>query len=251
LAMAVAGFLFCSVAGAQTRGGSAPARMPASRPTPAAFTTPRPVRQATVVRVSANGQVTSGFANGVPGLGFDYSHLAAIRGGFRHGPSGNLGRGGHHRQSSFVPLFIGGYPYYYGGVYGDTNGDSYADSSDYAEPQQQVQQQYQAPPPQVIVIQQPVPAAASQQDMGNDSGSQMPVAPLPAAPAAVAHDVGEFILVRKDGRILFASAFSVGGDQLHYVTPEGIRRSLPMAEVDADATQQMNEARGTALQLRN
>jgi hypothetical protein len=61
--------------------------------------------------------------------------------------------------------------------------------------------------------------------------------------------VGDFILIRRDGRILFASAFSITGDQLRYVTPEGIRRSLPMSDLDADATQQMNEARGTTVQL--
>ena len=70
-------------------------------------------------------------------------------------------------------------------------------------------------------------------------------------PAAAVPDVGDFILVRRDGRILFASAFSITGDQLRYVTPEGIRRSLPMAELDSDATQQMNEARGTTVQLRD
>ena len=49
----------------------------------------------------------------------------------------------------------------------------------------------------------------------------------------------------------FASAFSIVGDQLRYVTPEGIRHSVPMAEMDPDATQQMNEARGTTVQLHN
>ena len=58
-------------------------------------------------------------------------------------------------------------------------------------------------------------------------------------------------LVRRDGRILFASAFSVSGAQVTYVTPEGIRHSVPMAEMDPDATQQMNEARGTTVQLHN
>jgi hypothetical protein len=62
-------------------------------------------------------------------------------------------------------------------------------------------------------------------------------------------EVGEFILVRRDGSILFASAFSVIGAQLRYVTPEGIRRTLPLAELDAVATQDMNEARGTTVQL--
>jgi hypothetical protein len=50
---------------------------------------------------------------------------------------------------------------------------------------------------------------------------------------------------------LFASVFSVVGSQLQYVTPEGIRRTLPISELDAGATQQMNEARGTTVQIHN
>lgn len=41
------------------------------------------------------------------------------------------------------------------------------------------------------------------------------------------------------------------GPQLTYVTPEGIRRMLPLSDLDADATQQMNEARGTSVQIHN
>jgi hypothetical protein len=64
-------------------------------------------------------------------------------------------------------------------------------------------------------------------------------------------DVGDFILVRQDGRILFASVFSVVGTQMQYVTPEGIRHTLPLTDLDANATQQMNEARGTTVQISN
>ena len=131
-----------------------------------------------------------------------------------------------------MPILIGGYPYY-----------DYGDSTRASDYEQQPQQQ-----PQVIVIQQPVPVA--QQVV--DSGILAPANRFSTAPiAAPVRDVGEFILVRRDGRILFASAFSVGGAQLTYVTPEGIRRTLPLAELDADATQQMNEARGTTLQIHN
>jgi hypothetical protein len=38
---------------------------------------------------------------------------------------------------------------------------------------------------------------------------------------------------------------------LQYVTPEGIRRTLAIADLDAAATQQINEARGTTLQFQN
>jgi hypothetical protein len=62
-------------------------------------------------------------------------------------------------------------------------------------------------------------------------------------------DVGEFILVRRDGKILFASVYSIIGSDIRYVTPEGFRHTLPVAELDVDATRAMNEARGTTFQF--
>jgi hypothetical protein len=203
-------------------------------------------QQASVLQISPSGRITSGFApdansfsfdstSGVPGLGFDYPHLAAISGALANNSSSHFGHNGHHGQGSFVPILFGGYPYYY-------------DELGYDQPQQQVVQQSQ-PQPQIIVIQQPVPAqqsSDSERDAGNVS------APVTESQAAVPiPDVGDFILVRRDGRILFASAFSVLGSQLQYVTPEGIRHTLAISDLDADATQQMNEARGTTVQLRN
>ena len=254
----LAGFLACSVAQAQTRAGSS-ATVPAhTAPAPAVsaarasnFSTP-PVRsgarasgQATVIQVSPSGRVLSsadGFANlenfsdrnAVPGLGFDYVHLAAVSGNFRGNPSLAFGRGGRHHRSVITPVLFGGYPYY----------SDFADNQDYQE------EQPQQPQPLVIVISQPAPAAAIQQpaappqEMSTDSAQATPS-------AAPVREVGEFILVRRDGRILFASVFSVNGTQVQYVTPEGIRHTLPLSELDTGATQEMNEARGTSLQFHN
>ena len=256
-AAALAGILACSIgvtqAGAQMRGASM--RVPAVRVAPSVRVSAgvsRSSQQARVTRISPNGRLNSGFpsggfgnsttfgnsisfgsSNGVPGLGFDYPHLAAISGGLRNGQLSISGRGFHRRgQGSFVPILFGGYPYY-------------GDSLDYEQPDQQPEQQPQQQP-QVIVIQQPVPAAQQVVDPGN-------VPAISSAPpiATPVRDVGEFVLVKRDGRILFASAFMVGGTQLTYVTPEGIRRTLPLSELDADATQQMNEARGTSVQIHN
>jgi len=63
--------------------------------------------------------------------------------------------------------------------------------------------------------------------------------------------VGELILVLKDGRLLFATAFSVVADQLRYITPEGILRKFPITDLDSDATEQMNEAHGNTVQFNN
>ncbi len=139
---------------------------------------------------------------------------------------------GRRGQGSFVPIFFGGYPYY--------------EDLGYDQLEQQPAQQLQ---PQVIVIQ--LPALAQQNvDTRSDTGNPSTSQPEPQAAAPV-RDVGDFLLVRRDGRILFASVFSVVGTQLQYVTPEGIRHTLAMSDLDADATRQMNEARGTTLQIHN
>lgn len=258
-AAALAGALVCSVAGAQVGNGagSSPVRRSSEhvRPAPSApvnsagasATSSHSSRQTSVIQISPSGQITSGFGpianpvsfEGVPGLGFDYPHLAAISRAQHNNSSMHFGRNGHRGQGSFVPILFGGYPYYFGDL-------------GYDQPEQQTEQQpvqqLQAQP-QIIVIQQPVPAqqgAGSGSNVGNFSAS------LPAPQAAEPiRDVGNFILVRRDGRILFASVFSVVGAQLHYVTPEGIRHTLAISDLDADATQQMNEARGTTVQIHN
>ena len=186
---------------------------------------------------------TYGSTVGMPSLGFNYSHPVAIGGGRGNGRSQNRGREGYRNGAVFVPRLYGGYPYYYCDDLDDWYDDSCASDPSQAQtqvqaqPQEQVQQQ-----PQVIVVQQPVPMAPPPYD---SAAYTPPPAPEPA------HDVGEFVLVRRDGRILFASAFSVTGTQLTYVTLEGIRRTISLADLDADATQQMNEARGTTVQIHN
>jgi hypothetical protein len=252
-ALAVA--MICSPSGAQVRSGTSPVRRSSThaksatkvtaKATPAA-TTGSPASQfASVIQISPNGQITSGFApaansfgvdtfSGVPGLGFDFPHLAAVSGSLRNNPQ-TFGHNGQRGQGAFVPIFFGGYPYY--------SDDPGADQQD-----QQAAQPAQ-PQPQIIVIQQPVPAQQSA-DSGSDTGNVSAPPPESEAAASVP-DVGDFILVRRDGRILFASIFSVVGTQILYVTPEGIRRTVPMADLDSDATEQMNEARGTTVMIRN
>lgn len=218
---------------------TAPARVPVGSAAPSTSGV-RASRQGAVIQISPNDRVisnTGSFANsvnfgdeiGVPGLGFDYPHLAAVSGNFRNPPG--AGRDIHREPNFITPVFFGGFPYY-------------SDFADYQQVQQQPQQ------PQIIVIQQPTPAVAAQQAapalQESSAGATTP-APLPAP----VREVGEFVLVRRDGRVLFASVFSVIGNQVQYVTPEGIRHTLPLAELDTVATQDMNEARGTTLQFHN
>jgi hypothetical protein len=263
---ALGGLLVCSPTCAQMRGARASASPIPTRPLP-------PTHMATIVRPPGNSvaqPATGGQANRqvlmvhvihiapnpsqtpntrpfentvsfeseneVPGLGFDYPHLAAISGNFPFNPPvEGVGRGAHN----FVtPIFFGGNPYFSGPI--DTSG------------YQPVQQQ-----PQIIVIQQPAPAAGTQptspvpQALVNSavSSTTTPSSSLP--PPTPVPDVGEFILVRRDGRVLFASVFYVSGGQLHYVTPEGIRHTVSVTELDSNATHQMNDALGSAVQIHN
>jgi hypothetical protein len=254
-AAALAGVLFYSAASAQVRNGSSPvrplstharsgARASASSVTPAT-TGFQPSPQASVIQISPTGRITSGFGPatnsfsfdsiaGVPGLGFDFPHLAAVGGAMRNNPP-HFEHHGHRGQDSFVPIFFGGYPYGY-------------EDLGYDQQDQQTVQPSQ-PQPQIIVIQQPVPVQQGA-DSGSDAGN-LSAPESESQAAAPIRDVGDFILVRRDGRVLFASIFSVVGAQLQYVTPEGIRHTLAMSDLDADATQQMNEARGTTVQIHN
>lgn len=66
-------------------------------------------------------------------------------------------------------------------------------------------------------------------------------------------EADELVLIRRDGGLLFAVAFTVrpdpDGPRLVYITREGHRRSVALDEIDREATRDMNEARGTSLHL--
>jgi hypothetical protein len=99
--------------------------------------------------------------------------------------------------------------------------------------------------PPVIVLQQPpanAPAASGE--------AQAAPAPLPAeAPQEPLRDVGAFTLVRRDGTQVSAVAFTIQNDRIVYITSDGLRRSIPIADLDKTATEQLNNDRGTPLQL--
>jgi hypothetical protein len=209
---------------------------------------PAPFRQTTsslTVQNSARGRVVMGHWNGqsiatasendfiVPGLGFDYPHLAAISGnipGVRRNRMGEFGQGG----GFITPIFFGGF-----GGYG------YADTLGYPPVQQE---------PQVIVLQQPTPVVVFQQvppapQASDNVANPNRVTPEKPVPPAPVRDVGEFVLIRRDGRVLFAAGYTLIGTNLRYITPEGIQHTLPLAELDVTATRAMNEARGSVFTL--
>lgn len=166
--------------------------------------------------------------NPVPGLGFDFAHLAAINGDLgiralidpitqqRLALAERLAR--EFRSPVFFPAFF--------------DGSGYAPVIAEPQPQQ----------PTVIILQQPAPAPSEAERVVQQPVAQaQPEAPLP--------DAGEFILVRRDGTQISAVAFVRQADKIAYITRDGNRRFLPLSDLDAGATKTVNEDRGTSLQL--
>lgn len=179
--------------------------------------------------------VNPGCRNGAPGLGFDYPHLAAICGrSILRPPLGNFGYGAPYY--SFAPV--------------DYGSDSYTPDSD-SSANQRVQQQ-----PQVNYNQQPAPSETGEptapvpNNSVNADGPSNTYSPNSPHNDSRVGDVGEFVFLRRDGRVLFASAFSISEGQVFYVTPEGIRHTISVAQLDADGTRRMNNELGSEVDIR-
>jgi len=227
---------------AQSRGGSS-AHASVSMHSAGSAVSSRPARNAPVVvrphstatRVSTpvissnfSGDVQDLFGYPTPGLGFDYTHLAAL--------NGNLGVRALIDPATQADIalalrlrgFNGGFsPFLYSGGYGgapivmETPGAGQA--SDPPAPQT----------PIVVVVPQ-----AAQPGTAVAAAEQQP---LP--------DPGEFVLVQRDGRLLFAVAFTAEPGHVVYVTKEGVRRSIGLDQLDVDTTLRMNEERGSSIQI--
>jgi hypothetical protein len=156
-----------------------------------------------------------------PGLGFDYSHFAAVNGG-----SGIDDRRMRDRVNAGVPFGFGGFLL----------------------------------SPEVIVVegQQGEASAGAEENAepnaGNGGGAengamerenlQDQFAPASLGPAAPIREAAEYVFVRRDGSLVFAVAYTWDHGTLRYVTRDGLRRSIASDALDIDATQQFNEQRG-------
>jgi len=163
----------------------------------------------------ADGFNGTDFSN-VPGLGFDYPHLAAINGNRRF-----HGRG-----------FDGGFPFGFSGFLLETpvivDGGAAADSQAAQED---------------ATDDAPIPEQdAPRRSRGSRPPSESQAESLPA-PAPVP-DVEQYVFVRRDGSLVFAVAYAWENGTLRYVTPDGLRRSIGRDALDLNATQQFNEQRG-------
>jgi len=175
----------------------------------------------------------------VPGLGFDYSHLAAISGGRGRGHGGHgraFGSAGRDRNRpvlAYFPFFGGGYylPLY----------DDYDDTAATEEQQAEASEPdyYPGYPGDY-----PPPPRPGDTPQGYS-------APAPAQSTAVTAErpADEYVFVRRDGSLFFAVAYTWADGNLRYVTSEGLRRSVAGDTLDLDATQQFNEQRGLSFRV--
>lgn len=200
-------------------------RAPQSRPGGAYYTGTRNSNNRAVNRATSQSAIgRSGFLpdfTGVPGLGFDYVHYAAVHPGWnRRGVRGGAYLG-------YYPFFDSGFllPYpqsYVGGapdeppVYESQGPDSYDAPGD---------------------------SGANSGHYGARAVSSYDVVVTPQEPSQA------YVFVRRDGTLFFAVAYSFESGNLCYVTQEGLRRSVTRDSLDLDATQQFNEQRGLSFRI--
>jgi hypothetical protein len=164
----------------------------------------------------------------VPGLGFDYVHLAAVhpnqfnqRGRRNFFPNGSIG---------FFPFFDSGFllPYTPSYLSGQSD-DGY--------------------------VAQDQPPTYTQNDVASQ-GSDRPDPRYGLQNATAPYDVvvtppkqsEPYVFVCRDGTVFFAVAYSWQSGNLLYVTQDGFRRTVTRDALDLDATQQFNEQRGLTFQ---
>jgi len=154
----------------------------------------------------------------VPGLGFDYAHLAATH------PNGIHDRDRNRRfNDGFFPLFFGGgfgFP-----LFPDDVEDAPATDAQQVDTAQSEPPQPARRPGDYDTRQNRPLAASPSQD----------VAEQPAEP---------YVFVRRDGTVFFATAYAWENGTLRYITAEGLRRTVTSDKLDLNATQQFNEQRG-------
>jgi hypothetical protein len=172
---------------------------------------------------------------GVPGLGFDRQHLAANEHPFlnRFG----RGRGLFPFYPYFAPLFLDTLPLDYDAYSGNEDPNGY-DNGDPASSSAVPDYYTQGAQQPQFMIPQPGATAPAESAPSDALATQ---APPP--------ELGQLILVRRDGKVLLAVAFTVRNGNLTYVTTDGARRSFPLNELDKEATRQMNDANGTSVSL--
>jgi hypothetical protein len=104
--------------------------------------------------------------------------------------------------------------------------------------------------PPVVVIESPPVAQAPATSPASPAAAPAEAKQEVAAPSEPPRELEEILLIRRDGSALRVVAFSANATRLTYVTREGARRSLALAELDLEATILVNEDRGVVLKIR-
>ncbi len=163
----------------------------------------------------------------VPGLGFDSAHVAAVH---PHGP-GDRGRG-RGRDRGFVGAY---FPFYGGDYYWPLDSDDAGDEEVSAAPADETQ---------------PVEAGESEADQVAEN--EIPATPsrdyVPAK-SIPPQASDEYVFVRRDGTLFFATAFAWENGTLRYITREGLRHTMSLDQLDLNATQQFNQQRGLIFRM--
>lgn len=158
----------------------------------------------------------------VPGLGFDFAHVAAVH------PHGINGRG---RNARFAVAY---FPFYGGGYYMPLSSDDVEEA-----PAVEAQAVDNGGPD----YPEPAQAASRSRDMVPSQNYE------PAAQTAAEQEAEQYVFVRRDGTVFFATAYAWENGTLRYITREGLRHTVTADKLDLDATQQFNEQRGLNFRL--
>lgn len=171
--------------------------------------------------------------NPVPGLGFDYAHLAAINRDLGIKAVIDPATQWRLAVAERVLRDTGGLAPT-GGFFLLDGGVTYVVPVEAASPQPPQQQ------PQIIVLQQ-APATAQPSPQPTPAVVPEAAAPLP--------DVGSFTLILRNGTKIQTVAFTRMNDRIVYITADGIRRTMALSDLDSEATMRINEERGTPVRL--
>ncbi|MGA8013660.1 MAG: hypothetical protein WB949_14605 [Candidatus Acidiferrales bacterium] len=184
--------------------------------------------------VSSDGSFVSlqELLNPVPGFGFDYHHLSVINQDL--GIKAFIDPVTELRLATAERLLRDSSRFSGAGFYLLDGGGAYSVPVDSAPAEQPAQQ------PQIIVVQATPPSQETSQRAAEQPAPEEQ-APLP--------DVGQFTLVLQNGARVEAVAFTRMKDRIVYITADGSRRTLAVADLDSAATVRVNEERGTPLQL--
>jgi hypothetical protein len=107
---------------------------------------------------------------------------------------------------------------------------------------------YYEPPAAPPEADQP-PAEEAGAPPETESAETAPVEEPASESAVPVEDVGQFVLVLRNGTQLQTVAFTRANGRIIYVTADGFRRSIALADLDTAATIRINEERGTPLEI--